>query len=133
MSRESARLLGWAAGLSIVASIVHGLLVDSHFQEWWAFGVFFMLAATAQGLYGFAILASHVMNGASIAERWTPNALRGFLLAGIVGNAALVGTYIMSRTIGVLGDVEPWDALGVFTKLVEVALIGVLAVLLRQS
>ena len=130
---DKTKLLYWAGGLSVAAGLVHGALTDAHFQEWWAFGVFFMLAATAQGLYGFAILASHIMNGASIADRWSPRALRAFLAAGIVGNGALVLTYVASRTVGALGDVEPWDALGVFTKLLEVALIGVLLAIFRSS
>lgn len=130
---ERTKLLQWAAGLSIVASIVHGLLVEEHFQEWWAFGVFFMLAATAQGLYGFAILASQIMNGSPISERWPPRALRAFYLAGILGNGALVLTYVASRTIGVLGEVEPWEPLGVFTKLVEVAVVAVLVALLASA
>lgn len=127
---DRARLLNWAAGLSVVAGLVHGALTDAHFQEWWAFGVFFMLAATAQGLYGFAILASHLMNGAPITGRWPPQAIRGFYVAGIVGNGALVLMYLASRTIGVLGDVEPWDGLGIFTKLLEVSVILLLATLL---
>jgi len=130
---EARKLLFWAAGLSILASVVHGLLVGEHFEEWWAFGVFFMLAATAQGLYGFAILASHVMNGSPITERWPLRARRAFYVAGIVGNAALVLTYLASRTVGILGETEPWDALGIFTKLVELAVLGLLLTLLAGS
>ena len=130
---ETPKLLHGAAGLSIVASIVHGLLVEEHFQEWWAFGVVFMLAATTQGLYGFAILASHVMNGSPISERWPPRALRSFYLAGIVGNGALVLLYLASRTVGVLGETEDWEALGIFTKSVELAVIAVLVVLLVRA
>lgn len=130
---DRTKLLHWAAGLSIVASIVHGLLVEEHFQEWWAFGVFFMLAATAQGLYGFAILASQIMNGSPISERWPARALQSFYLAGILGNGALILTYVASRTVGVLGEVEPWEPLGVFTKLVELAVVGVLVALLSRT
>lgn len=130
---DTTKLLHWIAGLSILASIVHGLLVDTHFQEWWAFGIFFMLAATAQGLYGFAILASQIMNGSPITERWSPRALRWFYLAGIAGNGALVLTYVASRTVGVLGEVEPWDALGVFTKLVELGVVATLLALISRT
>lgn len=130
---DRTKLLHWAAGLSIVASIVHGLLVEEHFQEWWAFGVFFMLAATAQGLYGFAILASQIMNGSPISERWPSRALQSFYLAGILGNGALILTYVASRTVGVLGEVEPWEPLGVFTKLVELAVVAILVALLSRT
>ena len=130
---DTTKLLKWAAALSILASIVHGALVDQHFQEWWAFGVFFMLAATAQGLYGFAILASHIMNGSPINERWPARAQRSFFLAGIGGNAALVLIYVASRTVGVFGEVEPWDALGVTTKAVELAVVAVLVMLFQRT
>lgn len=134
MAREAVKLLYWAGGLSIGASLVHGALVDEHLNEWWAFGVFFVLASASQGLYGFAILASHIMNGSPISERWPHAARRWFYLAGIVGNGLLVLMYIVSRTIGVplgpeAGVVEAWDALGVMTKLLELGVIGCLAVL----
>jgi hypothetical protein len=129
---ESPKLLHWAAGLSIGAGISHGLLTDAHFAEWWAYGVFFLLASMAQGIYGFAIAASHVMNGAPISARWPPSARRAWYLAGIGGNVLLIALYIASRTLGVLGEREAWDALGIFTKLIELSLVGVLVLLARQ-
>lgn len=127
------KLLYWAGGLSIAASLVHGSLTSVHFAEWWAYGAFFTLAAMAQGIYGFAILSSHAINGAPIDARWPPRALRGFYIAGIVGNLILVLLYVASRTIGVLGEREPWEALGVFTKMLELATVAVLAALLVRS
>ncbi|HUR68455.1 MAG TPA: hypothetical protein VM370_04355 [Candidatus Thermoplasmatota archaeon] len=124
------KLLYGAGGLSIAASIVHGGLTSAHFSEWWLEGVFFTLAAMAQGIYGFVILSSHAINGAPIDARWPPATLRAFYVAGIVGNAALVLTYVASRTVGFLGVFEAWDALGIMTKLLECALIAVLAALL---
>lgn len=128
--RESQKLLHWAAGLSIAAGIVHGLLTDAHFAEWWAYGVFFLVASMAQGVYGFAIGASHVMNGEPITTRWPLAARRAWYVAGIVGNVVLVALYVASRTVGVAGEREPWDALGLFTKGLELALVGVLLALL---
>lgn len=130
---STTRLLYWAGGLSILASVVHGALVEAHFAEWWVFGALFMLAAMLQGLYGFAILSSHVMNGAPIHERWTPRSLRAFYLLGIAGNAGLMLVYVASRTVGVLGEREAWDALGVLTNLVEAATILALVVALRRA
>lgn len=133
--RESQKLLFWAGGLSIAASVVHGALVSSHADEWWLYGTFFMLASAAQGIYGFAILGSHMVNGSPISERWPLRARRAFYLGGIVGNALLVGMYVVSRTVGVplgpeAGEVEAWDVLGVLTKMMELAVIATLAALL---
>lgn len=130
MTMTTTRLLYWAGGLSILASVVHGALVGSHFAEWWLFGALFMLAAMLQGLYGFAILSSHVMNGAPIHERWTPRALSAFYAIGIAANVGFILTYVASRTIGVFGEVEAWEPLGVFTKLVETAIVLVLLMVL---
>lgn len=129
---DRTKLLHRTAGLSIVASIAHGLVVEEHFQEWWAFGVFFMLAATAQGLYGFAIIVSHVMSGSPISERWPPRALRIFYLAGIAGNGALALAYVASRTAEVLGEREAWEVLGIFTMLIELAAAASLTLLLAR-
>lgn len=126
------RLLYWAGGLSILASLVHGALVSAHFAEWWAFGALFMLASMLQGLYGFAVLSSHVMNGAPIHERWSARSLRAFYVIGIAANVAFILTYLVSRTVGVLGEVEAWEPLGVFTKFVEAATVLVLALVLGR-
>lgn len=136
--RETQKLLFWAGCLSIAASVVHGALVSSHADEWWLYGTFFMLASAAQGLYGFAILGSHIVNGSPISERWPLRARRSFYLAGILGNATLVGMYALSRTVGVplgpeAGEVEEWDVLGVITKLMELAVIATLVLLLQGT
>lgn len=130
---EPVKALRWAAALSIVAGIVHGMLTDAHFAEWWAYGVFFMLAAMAQGLYGFAILASEVLNGAPISARWSLRARRTWYALGIGGNGLLILLYVASRTTGVLSEREAWDPLGVFTKLVELALVVSLVFLLWRA
>ena len=136
--RETQKMLFWAGGLSIAASLVHGALVSSHADEWWLYGVFFMLASAAQGLYGFAVLGSHMVNGSPISERWSLRARQAFYLSGIVGNGALVGMYVLSRTVGVplgpgAGEVEEWDVLGVVTKAMELAVIVTLALLLERT
>lgn len=132
--RETPRLLAWAGALSVATSIVHGALVNEHLTEWWGYGVFFMLAAMGQGLYGFAILASRLVNERWIHEAWAPHARRWFYLGGLAANAGLIVMYLLSRTVGVplgpsAGEVEPWDALGVQTKLLETALVVLLAAL----
>lgn len=132
MAGETLRPLYWAAGLSILAGVLHSLLTTSHFEEWWGYGVFFMLAAMAQGLYGFFILASHLLHEEPITARWTPGQLRAYYLAGIAGNALLVALYAVSRTVGVplfgpeAGEVEDWDPAGIVAKSLELVIIGLL-------
>ena len=135
---ESSRLLVVVALLSIGASVVHGGLTSDHFEEWWGYGVFFALASLAQGFYGFIILAKRLMDEVWLFQTWSPGVRRGFYLAGILGNIALVAMYVTSRTIGVplvgpeAGEVEAWDALGVFTKGLEVLVLVLLVVLYRS-
>lgn len=133
MTWPSTKLLYWAGGLSIGTSFVHGALTGEHFAEWWAYGALFTLAAMTQGIYGFVILSSHAINGAPIDERWSPRTLRAFYVAGILGNLALVAMYVASRTVGVLGEREPWGGLGIFTKLLELATIAFLGVLIARQ
>lgn len=132
MTREPTKLLNWAAGLSILAGLSHGALVEEHLEESIPVGAFFVLAALAQGLYGFVILASQLMNGAPISERWPLRARRAWYAAGVAGNLLLVVMYVMSRTVGFFGKLEAVSAFGVFVKLVELAIVAILAVLLLR-
>ena len=136
--RESARGLTWAGALSLATGLVHGALVNDHVAEWWAYGLFFMLASVAQVVYGFSILASHLINGSPISHRWPTRARRSFYLGGIALNAGLVAMYLWSRTVGVplgpeAGEVEPWDGVGLFTKALELGTVLLLANLLRGA
>lgn len=129
--RESREALLWAGGLSVAAGILHTLLIEEHLAEWWGYAVFFMLAAMAQGVYGFAFIGTQVMEGKPLSAHWRLPVRRAWYLAGILGNALLVVLYVVSRTIGIpagpgAGEVEPVTAFGVFVKLLEVALVVLL-------
>jgi MFS family permease len=75
-----------AAALSLVAGFVHLWVAPEHFEEWWGYGAFFVVAAAAQVLYAPLLL------------RWPSRAV---LLAGIAGNIAIVGLYLLTRTTGI--------------------------------
>ncbi len=75
-----------AAVLSLAGGWVHLAYWQSHWQEWWGYGVFFLLTGIAQGLFAVLIVMRPSRHAA---------------LAGIVGNLAIVGTYFLSRTDGV--------------------------------
>lgn len=74
-----------AAALSFVAGDIHVALVESHFREWRPYGWFFVATAAGQGLFAFLVLTRQPV--------W-------LLLTGIVGNLAIVGMYVLSRTNG---------------------------------
>lgn len=133
MPAETTKLLHGAGALSILAGIMHGLVTEAHFAEWWAYGVFFTVSSLAQGLFGFVILSSTVVNGAPLTLRWPRSSRRALYVGGIAGNLALVALYVASRTVGVLGEKEAWDGVGIAVKLVELALVAVLLALLRGA
>jgi hypothetical protein len=75
-----------ATALSFVAALVHFWVTPEHFEEWWGYGAFFLVAAAAQLLYIPVVL------------RWPT---RAHLLAGIAGNLAIVALYLLTRTVGI--------------------------------
>lgn len=137
-SPQRAQLRRWAAGLSGTAALIHVLVIGEHFEEWWGYGVFFMLAALGQGFYALLLL----MQPWRPSQYGDPNAdpakaERAFYQVGLLLNAALVLLYAWTRTVGIpflgpeAGEVEPVTPLGLVSKGVEVALILVLVRLIR--
>lgn len=74
------------AGLSLACSVLHAWVCPEHFREWVVYGVFFLCASTLQA--GWAIL---ILVRSNV----------GLLFAGVAGNAAVVVTYLISRTVGI--------------------------------
>ncbi|HEV7882925.1 MAG TPA: hypothetical protein VGO81_05105 [Solirubrobacteraceae bacterium] len=109
-----------AAGLSLLAGYVHFAYAESHFEEWWGYGAFFVAAGNLQALFAALIV-------------WRPRAWQP--LAGIAGNLAIVVVYLLSRTSGIpLGPharvVEAAGAIDWATTAGQVALIGALIAML---
>ena len=75
-----------AAALSLLAALIHLWVIPEHFEEWWGYGSFFLIAALAQGFYGAALI------------RWPRKPL---LLLGIGGNLLIIVLYLVTRTVGV--------------------------------
>jgi hypothetical protein len=114
---------GSAAALSLAAAWVHLAYMSSHFREWWAYGAFFLAVGAGQALLALALI-----------RRPAPT----IVLAGIAGNVAIIGMYVLSRTAGVpLGPhahvAERAGAVDVGTTAAEVALVGVLLVVLEPA
>jgi manganese oxidase len=115
------RILGMAIALTMVAALIHVLVIPEHFEEWWLYGVLFVLVALLQGFYGVAL--------------WLWGGRTVFIL-GMVGNLAVVVFYLVTRTVGVpfgphVGEVEAVGVLDLAATISEVALVVALALLYR--
>jgi hypothetical protein len=109
--------------LSLAAGAIHASVSAEHFREAFVFGAFFLAASTAQA--GWAVL---------VVAR--PN--RTVLVAGVVGNAAVIILWMLTRTVGVPIGPEPWqpEAVGrldVISTLLELALVIGAARLLART
>jgi manganese oxidase len=119
------RVFLYAAALSLIAALTHAWAMPEHFEEWWGYGTFFLIAAAAQACYGLALL------------RWPG---RSLLLLGVVGNLSIVSLWAVTRTAGIpffgphAGEVERVGVVDLSATVVELALITVLlAALLRST
>jgi hypothetical protein len=109
-----------AAALLLVAAAMHLWVLEPHFLEWWAYGVFFLASAVGQAVLAVVVL------------RRTPTWL---VLTGIAGNLAIVAMYVLSRTNGPplgphAGRPEPAGLLDVACTAAEVGVIVTLLGLL---
>jgi hypothetical protein len=112
------------AGFSLVAALIHLWVIPEHFEEWWGYGLFFLIATIAQALYAVILL------------RWPSQKL---VIAGIVGNSAIILLYLVTRTIGIpffgpeAGEIEEVSLLDVGATVVEALLVVALGVLLLRQ
>ncbi len=112
-----------AAVLTLIAGIIHGLYIQEHFEEWWGYGWFFLISTIAQLVYVPLILMP--------LGRFT----RTVYWIGIIGNAAIVIMYLVTRTLGIpffgpgAGEIEEASLLGIISVVAEILLIIALAVL----
>ena len=112
-----------AAGLALVAALIHLWVVPEHLGEWWAHGAFFLVVGLAQGL------------GTVLLLRWPERLL---FVAGIWGNLAVISLYVVSRTSGVpfgphAGVPEEAGALDMTATAAELGLVVALVTLLEGS
>src|SRR5215217_9588164 len=101
------------------AAMIHLWAMPEHFEEWWFYGVLFLLVALVQGFYGVAL--------------WLWSVATVFIL-GIGGNLAVVVFYLVTRTVGVpfgphVGEIEAVGVLDLAATTSELALVATLALL----
>jgi hypothetical protein len=119
------RTLYAASALSLLAGLIHLWVTPEHFEEWWGYGAFFLVAAAAQILYVPIVLLLPT---------------RIVLLGGIVGNLAIVVLYLLTRTVGIpvfgaeAGEVERVGFIDLCATTSEVGIAVALgAALLRKT
>jgi hypothetical protein len=119
------RVLYAAAVLSLLAALIHLWVTPEHFEEWWDYGAFFLVAALAQALY------------APLVVVWPT---RIALLLGIGGNLTIVVLYLLTRTVGIplfgpgAGEVEGVSFIDLCATTSEVGIAVALGgVLLRET
>lgn len=119
--RGQRRLLYAAAALSLADALIHILVIRDHFAEWWGYGAFFLVLASAQAVYSAALL------------RWPRQPL---LLLGIGGVLGVIGLYAVTRALGIplgphAGHAEEVGTIDLTSKALELGLLTALAWLLR--
>jgi hypothetical protein len=105
-----------AGSLSLGAGLVHLELTSYHWFTYWGYGLFFLLTGIGQVLYAGAVV------------KW-PTA--PVLWLGALGNLAIVGMYMVTRTNGIpagpsAGHIEAVGTGDFITTAGEFVLVGVL-------
>lgn len=113
----------YAIGLSAGAGFIHLMAAPEHFALWWGYGLFFLVAAAAQIVYGVTLALDEP------SLRW--------LKAGLLGNSVIIGLYLVTRTVGIplvgpaRGVVEPVGLVDVISKAAELGLVVSLVMMYR--
>ena len=112
-----------ASAFSLVAALIHLWVTPEHFEEWWAYGTFFLAVAFAQGLFCVVFPRS-------------PGQLLAFV--GVWGNLAVILVYVLSRTSGLpvgphAGEIEDAGVLDMAATVSELATVILLVSVLRGS
>jgi len=109
------------ATLSLLAALIHLWVMPEHFEEWWGYGMFFLVAGVVQVVY------------VPLLVRW-PN--QTVLLLGMVGNSVIVLLYLFTRVVGIpffgpeAGEIEGVGIIDVCATSSEAAIVVALGVLL---
>src|SRR5207245_4405674 len=100
--RAGAPLLYWSSALSLAAGVIHLLITPDNFEEWWGYGLFFLAVAVVQLSFGALLLRMWWTAGASGRGGVGPaDQRREVFLAAAIVNVALIGLFVLSRTVGV--------------------------------
>ncbi len=133
-------LIKIAGLLSITAAFIHSYVIPEHLNEWWGYGAFFIAATVLQALYGIVVLLQPWRYEKDGTRRMSSAGYeRPLYLLGIFGNVAVMGLYIVTRTVGIplfgpeAGEVEPVTVIGLLSKTTEALTIICLIQLYRRA
>jgi hypothetical protein len=136
MTRGPAIAIAIAA--SIGAGVIHLALGPEHLEELGALGWGFYLAAALQLGWVVAVLA--VLAGVAARRAPAPRTrrVRGVALAGITMNVAILGAWVVSRTIGLPAGETPWvpEPIGradLISAALEIGIVAIVALQLRPA
>jgi hypothetical protein len=120
--RATKGLVYSAVALSLGAALIHLWVTPEHFGEWWGYGTFMLAAFVAQAIYAVFLLGW---------PRWPL-----LLLAGASGNLAIIGMWVVSRTVGtplgpMAGEIEGIGSLDLISTAAELVLVVLLVGLLN--
>jgi hypothetical protein len=136
---QGKRLLYWAAGLCMFAIAAHSIAAPDHFNEWWGYGVMFIVGAVFQFFYGVAVLIQPWKYDDKGGPRQDAERYGGkYYTLGIVLASLLILLYIITRTSGMpfLGKdavAEPVTVRGLVPFAANVIVLFPLIKLLRGS
>ena len=87
--------------LSILALVAHAIDAPDHLTEWWGYGTFFVIIASFQFFYGFALFLrpwryDDEGNVKVNADRYG----RPYFIIGTILTASVIIVYIITRTTG---------------------------------
>ncbi len=133
------RIIYWAAGLSILALVMHAIDAPDHLSEWWGYGTLFVIIAAFQFFYGLFLLVQPWKYDAegnlrAGAEQYgKPYFILGATLATLV-----ILLYIITRTTGMPflssdAVVEPVTPLNLLPAVENVPLIYCLVMLIYRA
>ena len=133
-------LIKIAGLLSITAAFIHSYVIPEHLSEWWGYGAFFIAAIVLQALYGIVVLMQPWRFDKDGTRRISSaDYERPLYLLGIFGNLAVMGLYVVTRTVGIplfgpeAGKVEPVTVIGLLSKTTEALTIVCLIQLYRKA
>jgi hypothetical protein len=117
--------------LSISAGIIHLLLIQEHMKEALMWGIFFLITGIAQLIFGIIVI---IMMGGKLY----PINKSILYYFGIIGNALLVGIFVLVRlfTPPFSSEAAPVNELepnGIITIITELLLVVLLAYLIKST
>lgn len=129
-----------AAALSMIAGVVHGIATALYMPQWLGYGVFFIVAALGQIMYGVVLLVKpwQYDETGGIRKSGTGSA-HTIYMAGLLMTLAFIVLYLITRTIGVplmgpmAGQPEPFDPLGALAQVIHAVLALLLWTLVRYT